>query len=95
MNQATVTSASSTKHGYFADAQCGKVSATVAVLRNEVWVASNNAAHRAWRGIGRRFQSVDAAIAGYKTEAMKQIIAAVAAAAGVEAARSEPQRVPQ
>lgn len=58
----------------FLEAQSGKHHATVALGPNGVDVCVHNASNRAWRGTGRRFESVEAAIAGYKTEAVREMI---------------------
>lgn len=58
----------------FLEAQAGKHHATVALGPNGIDVCVHNASNRAWRGTGRRFETVEAAIAGYKTEAVKEMI---------------------
>jgi hypothetical protein len=47
---------------------------TVAVAPDYLNVCSHNASNRAWRGVGRRFETAEAAIAGYKTAAIKEMI---------------------
>ena len=75
--QATVTEIKITETGLYAEATCGKVSACVCINEIYVRVICYNAAHKAWRGFGRVFQTVAEAIAAYKTPEMKAIIAAV------------------
>jgi hypothetical protein len=61
----------------YAELQCGKHSALVVVCRgatNYVQVIVQNACHRAWRGMGRRFATVEAALAAYKTAAVRTMI---------------------
>jgi len=56
---------------------CGKHSALVVVCKgasNYVQVIVQNAMNRAWRGMGRRFATVDAALAAYKTAAVRTMI---------------------
>ena len=58
---------------------CGKHSALVVVCKgasNYVQVIVQNAMNRAWRGMGRRFATVDAALAAYKTAAVRTMIEA-------------------
>lgn len=61
----------------YVELQCGKHSALVVVCRgatNYVQVIVQNAMNRAWRGMGRRFSTVEAAIAAYKTAAVRTMI---------------------
>ena len=58
----------------FLEARSGKHHVSVAVGPNGIDVCVHNASNRAWRGTGRRFENAEAAIAGYKTEAIKEII---------------------
>jgi hypothetical protein len=56
---------------------CGKHAALVVVCKgasNYVQVIVQNAMNRAWRGMGRRFATVDAALAAYKTAAVRTMI---------------------
>lgn len=66
-------------------ARCGKVEAVVGIYAyrsgyKNVAVLCLNAAHRAWRGGGRNFRDIEAALLGYKSAEMKAIINAAAAA---------------
>lgn len=66
---------------YFFSASCSNVSAWVSVYDDgHLQVCGKNAAHRAWRGGGSRFESVTEALAAYKTPEMKAIITAAVAA---------------
>ena len=61
----------------YVELQCGKHSALVVVCRgasNYVQVIVQNAMNLAWRGMGRRFASVEAAMAAYKTAAVRTMI---------------------
>jgi hypothetical protein len=61
----------------YVEMQCGKHAALVVVCRgatNYVQVVVQNAMNRAWRGMGKRFATVEAAIAAYKTEAIRSMI---------------------
>lgn len=73
LNQTRTTYANLGEH-LFLEAQAGKHHATVAVGPNGIDVCVHNASNRAWRGTGRRFENAEAAIAGYKTEAVKEMI---------------------
>ena len=62
----------------YVEMECGKHSALVVVCRgasNYVQVVVQNAMNRAWRGMGKRFANVDAAVAAYKTDAIRRMIA--------------------
>ncbi len=72
--QIQVESVSRNEHGLYVTASCGKVSASVGISRFGVQVCCHNAANRAWRGLGRRFETIADAIAGYRSEAMRSII---------------------
>jgi hypothetical protein len=58
----------------FLEMQSEKQHVTVTVAPDHVNVCSHNASNRAWRGTGRRFESVEAAIEGYKTPVIKEMI---------------------
>lgn len=58
----------------FMEMQSGKVHASVSVGPDHLNVCVHNASNRAWRGTGRRFETVEAAIAGYKQECVKEMI---------------------
>lgn len=61
----------------YVEMQCGKHSALVVVCRgatNYVQVVVQNAVNRAWRGMGKRFATAEAAVAAYKTEAIRSMI---------------------
>ena len=56
---------------------CGKHSALVVVCRgatNYVQVVVQNAMNRAWRGMGKRFSTAEAAMSAYKTDAIRNMI---------------------
>jgi hypothetical protein len=52
----------------------GKNVASVMKAPDGVYVLNENAAHRAWKGIGRKFANWDEALAGYKSSFMKGVI---------------------
>ena len=61
----------------YVEMQCGNHSALVVVCRGAtsyVQVVVQNAANRAWRGMGKRFATVEAAVGAYKTEAIRNMI---------------------
>jgi len=61
----------------YVEMQCGKHAALVVVCRgasNYVQVVVQNAMNRAWRGMGKRFASVESALSSYKTEAIRSMI---------------------
>jgi len=53
---------------------CGKHGAQIWVAPWYVQVCSLNASHRAWGGLGKRFDSLQAALASYKSTAMQAMI---------------------
>lgn len=62
----------------YVELQCGKHAALVVVCQgasNYVQVIVENAMHRAFRGMGRRFATIEAAMAAYKTAAVRTMIA--------------------
>ena len=63
-------------HGVYVQASCGKVSALVSVHEWGLQVCCQNAANKVWRGAGKWFPSVPAALAGYKSAEMQNIIRA-------------------
>lgn len=62
------------------EATCGKTSATIGFMSYGVHVCYNNASSRAWRGAGKMFRNIDEVLNNYKSEAMRKIIFATAAA---------------
>jgi hypothetical protein len=61
----------------YVEMQCGKHAALVVVCRgatNYVQVVVQNAMNRAWRGMGKRFSTAEAAMAAYKTDAIRSMI---------------------
>ena len=59
---------------------CGKRSAHIWVTPHYAMVCNLNASHRAWGGLGKRFDNLEAALAGYKSAAMRAMIQTAAAA---------------
>lgn len=59
---------------------CGKTSAEISIRGShaEVWVCCQNAAHKVWRGMGKRFETVAQSLAAYKSPAMQSLIRAAA-----------------
>lgn len=60
-----------------AEATCGKTSALIWVDAHRFRVICQNASHKVWRGFGRLFRDAAEASEGFKSAAMKAIIAAV------------------
>lgn len=61
----------------YVELACGKQKALVVICRGAssyVQVIVQNAMHRAYRGFGKRFASVDSAIKAYKTDAVRAMI---------------------
>lgn len=60
---------------------CQKQSVMVLLVSGEfnyISVIVQNASHRAWRGLGKRFDDIATAIANYKTPAIKAMISKAA-----------------
>jgi hypothetical protein len=63
----------------YVEMQCGKHAALVVVCRgasNYVQVVVQNAMNKAWKGMGKRFASLELALKSYKTEAIRGMILA-------------------
>jgi hypothetical protein len=58
----------------FMEMKADKQHVTVVVAPDHLQVCSHNASNRAWNGLGRRFETAEAAIAGYKTDTIKEMI---------------------
>lgn len=68
------------------DASLGKHRAIVVVAPDYVRVLVQNASARCWRGLGKQYRDAAAAVAAYKTPAIRQIIETITAAAPKAAA---------
>jgi len=75
MNVQIISSSKSDGYTFFSLA-CGKMAADITVGPSRVSVVNKNACHRAWGGMGRSFDSFDAALSAYKSSAMKTMIEA-------------------
>lgn len=53
---------------------CGKQSAHIWVTPHYAMVCNLNSSHRAWGGLGKRFDNLEAAMAGYKSASMRAMI---------------------
>lgn len=68
-------------HYFYVEAQSGKHSATIVIKPTGVTVVVENASNRCWRGLGKDYQSVEVAVAAYKTPAIQGMIREAAALA--------------
>ena len=69
---------------FYCEMTSGKHAALVCVAPDYVQVIVSNAAHRVWRGMGKRFENAAAAAAAYKTAEIRAMIeTATARAIGV------------
>jgi hypothetical protein len=59
---------------------CGNQSAHIWIAPWYVQVCNQNASHKVWRGMGKRFNNLQAALTNYKSAAMRSMIEAAAAA---------------
>ncbi len=85
MPSVMITHTSKTEHSTFVQAVCDNTTATVSFAPSHGSVAVRvcvlNASHRAFRiGAGKAFPDFDAAVAGYKSGAVKAIIEAARSA---------------
>ncbi len=61
----------------YVEMTCGKHAALVVVCRGAtdyVQVVVQNAMNRAWRGMGKRFATLESALKAYKTDAIRSMI---------------------
>jgi hypothetical protein len=75
-----ITSQTKTADGHIFEMTCGKQSAHIWVSAHHVMVCNLNASHRAWGGLGKRFNDLEAALNGYKSAAMRAMIQTASAA---------------
>ena len=78
---------------FFAELSCGKHSVLVEVAPKHLQVLVQNAMHRAWRGMGRQFANLEAALAWYKTPEIRSMVSAAVELARDAAELEEAQRV--
>lgn len=78
--QALITQQVQQNDSHLFEITCGKQSAHIWVSPHHVMVCNLNASHRAWGGLGKRFDTLQDAMSGYKSAAMKAIIQAAAEA---------------
>ncbi len=71
-----ITKSSKTETAAGIEATVNKTQGAVYITAHGLQVLCMNASHRAWRGGGKHFPTVDAALAGYKSGEMKAIIQA-------------------
>jgi hypothetical protein len=82
--EAMIVDHTTTNSSHYVELTCGKKGALVIVntgYDSHIRVIVNNAAHRVFRGMGRRFATVADAVAAYKTDAVKTMILAAVEAA--------------
>ena len=64
-----------TEYGTYITASTGNRSAFITINKdNSLQVCCKNASHKVWKGLGRYFDNIDDAIAGYKSGEMKALI---------------------
>lgn len=75
MTNATITRHEKPSTGsHLIEAECGKHRAHIWVSSHHVMVCCLNASHRAWGGLGKRFDTIEDAFASYKSAAMQAIL---------------------
>ncbi len=98
MPSVMITHTSKTEHSTFVQAVCDNTTATVSFAPSHGSVAVRvcvlNTSHRAFRiGAGKAFPNFDAAVAGYKSGAVKAIIEAARDAVSSTSRRLRPSRL--
>ena len=78
--QVIITKQAKQNDSHLFEITCGKKTAHIWVSPFNVMVCCLNASHRAWGGLGKRFDSLQDAINGYKSAEMKAIIQTAAEA---------------
>jgi len=76
MTQVLITKHEVTNAGKLVQLSCGKASAEIWIANDHLFVCCQNASHRVWRGLGKRFDNAAAALDSYKSSAMKAMIQA-------------------
>lgn len=74
-----IINTSKNETGLGMEISCGKISAYVYFNKWGIDVCQNNASHRAWKGIGKFYRSLDEALNHYRSDAMRKILFAAAA----------------
>lgn len=70
-----ITKESNTSGDHYIEAICGKTTAVVGKSSfGYIFVLCCNASHRAYRGAGRTFNTIEEAVSAYKSPEMKSII---------------------
>jgi hypothetical protein len=76
--QVQITNHTEDENGIAFAATCGNKSAEIWVSKvsHAIYVCCINASHKAYKGVGRRFCSIEDALEAYKSPEMKAIISA-------------------
>jgi hypothetical protein len=77
-----ITDSLVSEHGKYITGACGNITAMVGITRFGIQVICQNAAHRCWRGSGRKFRTIAEAVEAYRKPEMKAIIHAAEAFQG-------------
>ena len=60
---------------FYAELECGKHAVLVVVKPKGLQIIVQNEQHRVWRGLGKEFATLEAAVANYRTPAIREMIA--------------------
>ena len=69
-----ITNEARSEYSFSIQATCGKKEVFVSIGSTVSVCQTNNASHRAWRGAGRTFWSLQEALAAYKSPEIKAVI---------------------
>lgn len=84
MTTITETKSTTTENGahFFATALAGPTKVSIAVfhstnpnLHSDIWVIVQNASNRAFNGMGKRYRTIEAALAAYKRQTIRDAVA--------------------
>jgi hypothetical protein len=70
---------------FYCEMRAGKHHVTVAVAPNHLQIIVHNASNRCWRGLGKQFPNLAAALAYYKTPAVRSMLELAVAQAATSA----------
>jgi len=74
VKRATTETYSNLGRYFYCEMESGKHAAMIAVNPRGLQVIVQNSSHRVWRGMGKQFPNVAAALAAYKTAAIRAMI---------------------
>ena len=73
---------------FYSEMRAGKHHVSVTVAPNHLQVIVHNASNRCWRGMGKQFPNLDAALAYYKTPEVRAMLELAASQAAIVARKA-------